>query len=113
MVVSITCQRGFSSRERAASPIGLSVAVSGMSLLSIFAFPVGSDGFDLLAERPDEARELARDGDDDLVAVQPAGREPPVACAEPQLRAPGEIGDRFREPGLAARDAHRDARTVA
>jgi len=52
-----------------------------------------SDWLDVLAQRPDEPRELARDGGDDLVAVQAAGRERPEARAQAQLRAPGKVGD--------------------
>jgi hypothetical protein len=42
---------------------------SGEGLLSMLALLSGSGGFHVLAERPDESRELAGDGDNDLVAL--------------------------------------------
>ena len=49
---------------------------------------------DLLADAPDKAGEFARDRHADLVVLQAAGCQSPVAMVEAQLRAPGDRADR-------------------
>ncbi len=61
-------------------------------------------------EFPHEGAQLAGDGDDDLVAVQAPGREPPEAVRQAVLRAPGELPDGVRLPVLAARERLGDLR---
>lgn len=63
-----------------------------------------SDGFHALAGGPDEASELARDGDHDLVAVQAPGGEPTKARAQTQLGFPRELDHGLRQIGLAPGD---------
>lgn len=47
----------------------------------------------VLRDVPDEGGEFASDGDADLALVHATGVQTPVATAEAQLCAPGEVGD--------------------
>ena len=51
----------------------------------------GARGLELAGDVPDEARELARNGDADLVHRELASREMPVALGEAQLCLPRDL----------------------
>lgn len=56
---------------------------------------------DVTADVPEEAGQLAGDGDADLIVLQAARLEPAVAVTEAQLRAPGDVADLRRLTLLA------------
>ena len=52
---------------------------------------------DLLRDRPHEREEFPRDRGHDHVRMFPAAHEPTKALAQPDLRLPPEVLDRFRQ----------------
>src|SRR5271154_3691394 len=68
---------------------------------------------DLPGDRPDKAGKFSSDGNADLVLVQVAGTEAPVALCETQLSAPGDLTHRFGLTFLALLDPAADAGSEA